>query len=50
VIEIIESLQEYIEALKDLEAIFGTAKPAKKVVKTKSADETIDQFLKQMGW
>ena len=50
VIELIESLQEYIEAVKDLEAIFGTAKPAKKVVKTKSADETINQFLKQMGW
>ena len=50
VIELIESLQEYIEAIKDLEAVFGVKKPAKKVVKTKSADETIDQFLKQMGW
>ena len=50
VIEIIESLQEYIEAIKDLEAVFGVKKPTKKIVKTKSADETIDQFLKQMGW
>ena len=50
VIELIESLQEYIEALKDLEAVFGVKKPTKKVVKTKSADETIDQFLKNMGW
>ena len=51
VIELIESLQEYIEALKDLEAIFGGKKPAAKVVKAKpSADDTINQFLKQMGW
>ena len=53
VIELIESLQEYIEALKDLEAVFGMKKPAAKVVKSNakpSADDTINQFLKQMGW
>lgn len=50
VIELIDSLKEYIEAVKDLEAIFGVKKPAVKAVKTKSADDTINQFLKQMGW
>ena len=51
VIELIESLQEYIEALKDLESIFGGKKPAVKVAKAQpSADDTINQFLKQMGW
>ena len=50
VIELIDSLKEYIEAVKDLEAIFGVKKPAAKAVKTKSADDTINQFLKQMGW
>ena len=50
VIELIESLEDYFKAIKDLEVVFGAAKPAKKAVKTKSADETIDQFLKQMGW
>lgn len=54
VIELIESLQEYIEAIKDLEAIFG-AKNAPKVIKKSakpaaSADDTINQFLKNMGW
>ena len=53
VIELIESLQEYIEAIKDLEAVFGMKKPAAKVAKAtkpQSADETINQFLKNMGW
>lgn len=50
VIELIESLQEYIEALKDLEAVFGVKKPVKKTAKPQSADETINQFLKNMGW
>ena len=54
VIELIESLQEYVEAIKDLEAIFGV-KNAPKVVKKSAkpaanADETINQFLKNMGW
>ena len=53
VIELIESLQEYIEAIKDLEAVFGVKKPAAKAAKAtkpQSADETINQFLKNMGW
>ena len=50
VIELIESLQEYIEAIKDLEAVFGVKKPAAKATKPQSADETINQFLKNMGW
>ena len=53
VIELIESLQEYLEAIKDLEAVFGVKKPAAKVIKSNtkpSADDTINQFLKNMGW
>jgi hypothetical protein len=53
VLTLINSVDEYMSALKDFEKVFGTkiaAKPAKKVVKAKSADETINQFLKNMGW
>ena len=54
VIELIESLSDYFQAIKDLEAVFGV-KNAPKVVKKSvkpaaSADETINQFLKNMGW
>ena len=50
--DLIDSVQEYIEALEGLETIIGK-KPAVKVVKSNkkpSADDTISQFLKQMGW
>ena len=53
VIELVDSLKEYIEAMKGLEAMFGkpAAKPVKKIVKpAANADETINDFLKKMGW
>ena len=50
VIELIDSLKEYIDAIKGLEAMIGK-KPTKKIVKpAATADETINSFLKQMGW
>ena len=49
VMEIIDGIQEYMDALKGLEMVIGK-KPAVKVVKKASADDTINQFLKQMGW
>jgi len=54
VIELIDSLKEYVEAIKGLESILGGKKPAVKVIKSntppKSADEQINDFLKKMGW
>lgn len=52
VLELIDSLKEYIEALKSLESVFGVKKSAVKVnkIKPKSADEQISDFLNKMGW
>jgi hypothetical protein len=56
VIELIDSLKEYIEAMKNLETMFSVknaTKPVKKIVKhntVPNADETINDFLKKMGW
>lgn len=57
VIEIIDSLKEYVEAMKGLEAMFSVknaTKPATKVIKSNTkpanADETINAFLNKMGW
>ena len=53
VLELIDSIKEYVEALKDFEKAFGMktkAKLDKKIDKTGSADETINDFLKNMGW
>ena len=56
VLELIDSIKEYIEALNDLESIFGIKKSAIKATKSntksksKSSDEKISDFLKQMGW
>lgn len=54
VLDLIDSIEEYIEALKDLESVFGIKTPAVKVIKSntksKSADEQINDFLKSMGW
>ena len=56
VIELIDSLKEYVEAIKGLEAMFSVknaTKPAVKVIKhntVPNADETINDFLKKMGW
>ena len=49
IMELIDGVQEYMDALKGLEMVIGK-KPAVKVVKKASADDTINQFLKQMGW
>ena len=52
IMEIIDGIQEYMDALKGLEMMIGK-KPAVKVVKSNtkpSVDETINQFLKNMGW
>lgn len=54
VIELIDSLKEYIDAVKGLESMFSM-KNAPKIVKTnphksKSADEQISDFLNKMGW
>ena len=56
VLELIDSIKEYIEALNDLESIFSIKKSAVKATKSnaksksKSSDEKISDFLKQMGW
>ena len=54
VLELIDSIKDYVEALKDLEAIFGIKKPAVKATKSntkpKNADEQIRDFLNKMGW
>lgn len=57
VIELVDSLKEYIEAVKGLETMFSVknaTKPAVKVIKSNTkpanADETINAFLNKMGW
>lgn len=57
VIELIDSLKEYVEAIKGLETMFSVknaTKPAVKVIKSNTkpanADETINAFLNKMGW
>jgi hypothetical protein len=56
VIELIDSFKEYMEAIKGLETMFNVknaTKPAVKVIKSNTklnADETINDFLKKMGW
>ena len=61
-IELVDALIDYAEALKDFEKNFGldislfggtkpaAKKPAKKIVKTQSADDTLNAFLNKMGW
>ena len=53
VLELIDSLKEYVEALKGLETVFNM-KNAPKIIKNKtkpkSADEQISDFLNKMGW
>ena len=46
---LIDEVQVWTDALKHLGAV-AVKKPAVKVVKKASADDTINQFLKQMGW
>lgn len=53
VLELIDSLKEYIDALKGLETVFNmknSPKIIKSNTKPKSADEQINDFLKKMGW
>ena len=54
VIELIDSLKGYVDAIKNFELLLGSKKPAvvpgRKIVKAESADETINKFLKSMGW
>ena len=49
IMELIDEVQVWTDALKNLGAV-SAKKPAVKVVKKVSADDTINQFLKQMGW
>ena len=52
VLEVIDSVFEYVEAMKSLESMF-TKKVPTKVIKSNTkpnADETINDFLKKMGW
>jgi len=53
VIELVDSLKEYIEAVKGLEAMFGAKPvvkaPVKKIVKPNDPDAVIGNFLKEMG-
>ena len=48
-LELIDSIKDYVEALKDLETIFGV-KNAPNNTKPKNADEQIRDFLNKMGW
>ena len=53
VLELIDSIKEYVEALKGLETMFSmknTPKIIKSNTKPKNADEQISDFLKKMGW
>jgi hypothetical protein len=58
VIELIDSIQEYVKAMTDLGTLFHAKKPAapvgtkaiKQTAKPKNADDTLHDFLKQMGW
>ena len=58
VIELVDSLKEYIEAIKGLESVFNVKKPVApigtKIIKSNTkpanADETINAFLNKMGW
>ena len=58
VIELVDSLKEYMEAIKGLESMLKVKKPAApigtKVIKSNTkpanADETINAFLNKMGW
>ena len=52
VLELIDSIFEYVEAMKGLESMFAKKAPVK-VIKSNTkpnADETINQFLAKMGW
>ena len=49
IMELIDEVQVWTDALKHLGAM-SVKKPAVKMTKKVSADDAINQFLKQMGW
>ena len=49
IMELIDEVQVWADALKHFGAV-PAKKPAVKVIKKANADDTINQFLKQMGW
>ena len=49
IMELIDEIQVWTDALKYLGAV-SVKKPTVKVTKKASVDDTINQFLKQMGW
>ena len=57
VIELVDSLVDYVDAFIELEKtlkakpdVKPAAKPVKKIFKTNNPDDTLNAFLKQMGW
>ena len=49
VLELIDEVQGYVNALGDLGKMFAV-KPKVKVVKTQNPDDTLNAFLNKMGW
>ena len=49
VLELIDEVQGYVNALGDLGKLFAV-KPKVKVVKTQNPDDTLNAFLNKMGW
>ena len=50
IMELIDEVQEYMDALKNLGMVIGKKPAVKTVVKTQSADDTLNAFLNKMGW
>ena len=50
IMELIDSINEYVDALKGLEVFVAKPKAVQKKKVSKTADDTIEAFLKQMGW
>ncbi len=54
VLDLIDSIKEYVDALKGLETMFSVKPIGPRIIKNntsiKSADEQINDFLKKMGW
>ena len=50
VMELIDSINGYAEALKSLEVLVAKPQVVQKKKVSNTADDTIEAFLKQMGW
>ena len=50
VMELIDSIKGYTDALKGLEVLVAKPQVVQKKKVSKTADDTIEAFLKQMGW